>query len=93
MKSAASALRHKISTDTVRLPAPACMFSKGLPLPFAGDSVSSAPDANVEEALCVGAGPEAWAEELDDAAVDDAIFVELILPTTVDASLSVVVLV
>jgi hypothetical protein len=58
------------------------MFSNGLPLPFAGDLVSSEPDADVEDVP--GAGPEAWAVELGDAAVDDDISVEPILPPTVD---------
>jgi hypothetical protein len=61
-------------------------------LPFAGDSVSSAPDANVEEALCVGAGPETWAIELGNAAVDDDISVELILPATVHVTVAPVLM-
>jgi hypothetical protein len=83
-KNTASAPRPNSGIDTVYLPAPACMFSNGLPLPFAGLFVSSEPDADVEEAPCDGAAPEAWAIELGDASVDDGVPVELMSSPRVD---------
>jgi hypothetical protein len=83
MKRVANALRPKTGTDTVHVPAPACMFSNGLPLPFAGDSVSSEPDADVGDAPCV-VGPEAWAV--------DGVSVGLVLPPTVDVMVAPVLM-
>jgi len=75
--------------DTAHLPAPACMFTKGLPSPLAGGSGSSDPDPvvdgggdAVDEAPAVGAGAEGWAVSLrnDTADVGDA-------PATVDVTM------
>lgn len=70
--------------DTTHLPAPACIFSKGLPLPFAGRPVACEPPADVEVGPCVSAGPEAPVVVLSDAAVDADGLVELASPSTVD---------
>jgi hypothetical protein len=75
--------------DTAHLPAPACMFTKGLPSPLAGGSGSSDPDPvadgggdAIDEAPAVGAGAEGWAVSLrnDTADVGDA-------PATVDVTM------
>jgi hypothetical protein len=75
--------------DTAHLPAPACMFTKGLPSPLAGGSGSSDPDPvadeggdAVDEAPAVGVGAEGWAVSLrnDTADVGDA-------PATVDVTM------
>jgi hypothetical protein len=83
-KNTASALRPNGGIDTVHLPAPACMFSNGLPLPLTGLFVSSEPGADVEEAPCVDASPKARAIELGDAAVDDGVSVEHVSRPRVD---------
>jgi len=72
--STVSAPSAMIGIDTAHLPAPACMFSKGLPLPLAGGAVSSDSDEvevdNTPVALGVGAGAEGWAVGLGDEIAD-----------------------
>jgi len=81
--SAAKAPNAIPGVDSDHLPAPACIFSNGLPLPLAGGgSVSSDPDADdvcVKEAPGVGTGAEGWAEGLGDEIVDTGV-----PPATVD---------
>jgi len=84
--SAAKAPNAIPGVDSDHLPAPACIFSNGLPLPLAGGgSVSSDPDADdvcVKEAPGVGTGAEGWAEGLGDEMVDTGA-----LPATVDVTM------
>lgn len=77
------------AADTAHLPASACMFSKGLPLPLAGGSVSSDPDSRVEDGSAVGAGLGVWAVGLGEAVVDKcALLLWLrLLPPTVDVTM------
>jgi hypothetical protein len=73
ISSAARAPSAMRGVDRVHVPAPACMFSNGLPLPLAGGAVSSDPDPDdveVKEAPGVGTGAEGWADGLGEEMVD-----------------------
>ena len=65
------------------------MFSKGLPLPLAGGSVSSDPDSRVEDGSAVGAGLGVWAVGLGEAVVDECALLLCLrlLPPTVDVTM------
>lgn len=82
MKNTARAPRPSSGPETVHLPAPACMFSKGLPFPFAGGLVSLEPPADVEDALCIE----------DAACVGTGLSVELARPSTVEVTMSPVLI-
>ena len=79
----ASTASPRSGPERVHLPAPACMFWKGLPLPFAGLCVCRGPAVGVEDGRDVGVALEVSAG-LDDAAAVGVTMAEVAFPCTVD---------